>query len=438
MSIPLYVVFIVLLCAMSAYFSATETAFSSLNKIRIKNLTADGNKKAALVLKLSDNFDGLISTILVGNNIVNITATTLSGLLFAELIKSNAGLASTVSTIVMTVIVLIFGEITPKTIAKKNPESFAMAIAPSINFIRIILLPFAKLFGLWQKLLNKIFKRKDDAGITDDELITYVDEAQTDGGIDEYEGELIRSAIEFDDLTVNDILTPRVDVKAIAYGADMDTAMQIFRRSGFSRLPVYKGTIDNITGVLNEKDFYNSYLNGDKVINKAISNNIVYATPFMKISVLLRRLQKDKTHMAIVVDEFGGTQGIVTLEDILEELVGDIWDEHDEVVEYFKEIGENKYSVEGDVSLSDFFEFFNLKADPEDFDVVQLSGLVATLVGKLPEKGDEVTFMNLKICVTVVEHMKAERCEVEVLPVVESEDEEDESMLESIINTIKK
>lgn len=437
MSIPLYVVCIVILCFFSSYFSATETAFSSLNKIRIKNLAADGNKKAALVLKLSDNFDSLISTILVGNNIVNITATTLSGLLFALLIASE-GLASTVSTIVMTVIVLIFGEITPKTLAKKNPESFAMAIAPSINFIRVILIPFVKLFGLWQKMLNRVFKKKDDGGITDDELITYVDEAQTDGGIDEYEGELIRSAIEFDDLTVNDVLTPRVDVKAIAYGADMETAMDIFRKSGYSRLPVYKGTIDNITGVLNEKDFYSAYLNGEKVINKAISTNLVYATPFMKISVLLRRLQKDKTHMAIVVDEFGGTQGIVTLEDILEELVGDIWDEHDEVVEYFKEIGENKYTVDGDVSISDFFDYFNIKADPEDYDVVQLSGLVATLIGKIPEKGDMVEFMNLKIRVTVVEHMKAERCEVEVLPVVEEEKEEDESVFESIINTIKK
>lgn len=438
MSIPLYVVCIVVLCALSSYFSATETAFSSLNKIRIKNLASEGNKKASLVLKLSDNFDSLISTILVGNNIVNITATTLSGLLFAKLIQGNEGLASTVSTIVMTVIVLIFGEITPKTLAKKNPESFAMAVASSINFIRIILIPFVKLFGLWQILLNKIFKKKGDGGITDDELITYVEEAQTDGGIDEYEGELIRSAIEFDDLTVNDILTPRVDVKAIAYGADMQTAMSIFRTTGYSRLPVYKGTIDNITGVLNEKDFYNAYLNGEKNINKAVSNSIVYATPFMKISVLLRRLQKDKTHIAIVVDEFGGTQGIVTLEDILEELVGDIWDEHDEVIEYFKEIGENKYAVEGDVSLSDFFDFFNLKADPEDYDVVQLSGLVATLDGKLPEKGDIVNFMNLKIKVTVVEHMKAERCEVEVLPVEEKEDDEDESVIGSIINNIIK
>lgn len=437
MSIPLYVVCIVCLCLCSSYFSATETAFSSLNKIRIKNMASEGNKKAALVLKLSDNFDSLISTILVGNNIVNITATTLSGLLFALLI-ANEGLASTVSTIVMTVIVLIFGEITPKTLAKKNPESFAMAIAPSINFIRIILIPFVKIFGLWQILLNKVFKKKDESGITDDELITYVEEAQTDGGIDEYEGELIRSAIEFDDLTVNDILTPRVDVKAIAYGVDMDTAMQIFKKSGYSRLPVYKGTIDNITGVLNEKDFYNAYFNGEKVINKAVSANIVYATPFMKISVLLRRLQKDKTHMAIVVDEFGGTQGIVTLEDILEELVGDIWDEHDEVVEYFKEIEENKYMVDGDVSLSDFFDYFNLKADPEDYDVVQLSGLVATLIGKLPEKGDIVDFMNLKIHVTAVEHMKAERCEVEVMPAEEKEEDEDESVIESIINTIKK
>ncbi len=426
MDIPLYIIFISILVIFSGFFSATETAFSAYNKIRMKNLAANGNSNAKLVLKLSDNFDKLISTILVGNNIVNITATTLSGLLFAHLILDNEGLASTVSTIVMTVIVLIFGEISPKTIAKKSPEAFAMAVARPIWLVSVVLNPFAWLFGLWQKLLDIIFKNNGDKGITDDELITFVDEAQTDGGIDEYEGELIRSAIEFDDLTVMDVLTPRVDVEAIEQGTDMQTALTKFRQTGYSRLPVYNDTIDNIVGVLNEKDFYNAYFNQKENIDGAVSKNIIYATPYMKISVLLRRLQKDKTHIAIVVDEFGGTQGIVTLEDIIEELVGDIWDEHDEVVEYFNDLGDNKFSVDGDVTLSDFFEFFSLKADEEDYDAVQLSGLVATLLGKVPQKNDSVEFMNLKITVTECKHMKADRCEVEVFEKSDTDGEEND------------
>ena len=323
MEIPLLIAILILIM-LSAFFSATETAFSSLNKIKMKNAAADGDKRAAKVMKLESNFDRFISTILIGNNIVNITTTTLATILFGLLIE-NSGVANTVSTVVMTVAVLIFGEISPKTIAKKSPEYFALTTVSAVQIVCYILFPLTWLFGLWQKLINKIFKRKGDDNFTDDELITIVDEAQTGGNIDEYEGDLIRSAIEFDDLTVIDILTPRVDVKAVKQGTDMHTVIRIFKETGFSRLPVYKDTIDNIVGVLNEKDFYNAYLSGAKSINGVVSDNLIYATPFEKISSLLRKLQKAKTHIAIVVDEFGGTLGIVTLEDILEELVGDIW-----------------------------------------------------------------------------------------------------------------
>lgn len=422
MEIPLLIAIIVLIM-LSAFFSATETAFSSLNKIKMKNAAADGDKRAAKVMKLESNFDRFISTILIGNNIVNITATTLATILFGMLIK-NSSVANTVSTVVMTVGVLIFGEISPKTIAKKSPEYFALATVSLVQVICYILFPLTWLFALWQKLINKIFKKKGDENITDDELITIVDEAQTGGNIDEYEGELIRSAIEFDDLTVIDILTPRVDVKAVKQGTDMHTVIRIFKETGFSRLPVYKDTIDNIVGVLNEKDFYNAYFSGAKSINAVVSSNIIYATPFEKISILLRKLQKAKTHIAIVVDEFGGTLGIVTLEDIIEELVGDIWDEHDRVVESFRKVDENKYIVAGDVNLIDFFDYFEIKDDAEEYDATVLSGFVVMKLGQVPQVDDSIEFKNLTITVKKTEHMKISECEVVVSPREEKVDEE--------------
>ena len=423
MTVPLYVVAIVILLILSSYFSATETAFSSLNKIKIRSLATSNSKKSRLVAKLCNDYDSLISTILVGNNIVNIVLTTLATLLFVD-IMHNSSWAPTVSSIVITVAVLIFGEITPKTIAKRNPESFAHFSAPFILVVSYTLMPIVWLFGLWQKLVNKIFKRKDDDNITDQELITIVDEAETEGGLNEYESELIRSAIEFDDLTVMDILTPRVDVVSVEYGAKMTDVLQVFRETGYSRLPVYKDSIDTIVGIINEKDFYKVYLDGQKTFNKIIVKNVIYATPRMKISILLRRLQKAKIHLAIVVDEFGGTMGIVTLEDILEELVGDIWDEHDEVVEDFVQITDDKFSVLGEVGLEEFFEYFDVNKAGEEYESMTVSGFVTEKLGHVPTVGDTIEFENLSIAVKRTEYNKIVSVEVVVTP--KQTDEENE------------
>lgn len=425
MEIPLYTIAIVVLILLSAFFSATETAYSSLNKIRLRNMAESKDKRSRMVVKLSDKYDSLISTILIGNNLVNITATTLSTILFAKLI-ANGAVADIVSTAVMTVAVLIFGEITPKTIAKRSPEYFARAFAPIILAICYLFYPLNWLFGLWQKLVGKIFKQRDNANITDEELITIVDEAETEGGLDAYEGELIRSAIEFDDLTVMDILTPRVEVEAVEYDADMATVLKIFRETGYSRLPVYKGSIDTIVGILNEKDFYKAYLDGAKSIAKITIKNVIYATPRMKISILLRRLQKAKTHIAVVVDEFGGTMGIVTLEDILEELVGEIWDEHDDVVEDFTKVTDDKYLVIGDANLEDFFEFFDVNQDEVEYDPVTVSGFVVMQLGRVPAVGDVVTFENLTMTVKSTEYHKITQIEVVIEPPAQSEEENGE------------
>lgn len=407
-----YVVVILICVVLSGFFSATETAFSALNRIRLKNLANSKNKRDKLVVKLSDNFDNLISTILIGNNIVNILAATLATYLFTQIFKNNATLGGTVSTIVMTVVVLIFGEISPKTLAKKSPEFFARAFSPIILMFFYLFYPLTKLFGLWQALLVKLFKSKDKSNITDEELITYIDEAENEGGIDEYEGELIRSAIEFDDLTVEDILTPRVDVDAIEISVSLSDVIKLFRETGYSRFPVYKESIDTIVGIVNEKDCYRAYF--DKVENweKLIAKDVIYVPPTTKISVLLRKLQKAKNHMAIVVDEFGGTMGIATMEDILEELVGEIWDEHDEIIEQFVRLSDDKATVIGDADLEDFFDYFEVNQDETEYDSKTVSGFIIGLIGSLPNVGDSIEFENLVLTVKAIDCHKITKIDV--------------------------
>ena len=321
---------IVILVMCSAYFSATETAFTSLNTIRMKTWAENGDKRAARALAVGEDYDKLLSSILIGNNIVNITATTISTLLFTKIFVTYG---ATISTVVITIVVLIFGEISPKSVAKEFPERFAMFSAPILRVIILVLTPLNFLFSMWKKLLSKIFKPSGDDGITEEELMGIVDQAESEGGLDAHEGDLIRASIEFNELDVSDILTPRVDLVAVDEESTMQEVGALFVENGYSRLPIYHETIDNIIGVVHQKDFYKARVRGEDRL-AMIKSPVVYTTPNTKIFKLLRILQMNKVHMAVVVDEYGGTEGIVTLEDILEELVGEIWDEHDEVTEF--------------------------------------------------------------------------------------------------------
>ena len=417
-----YIVSIVILIFLSGFFSSTETAFSSLNRIRLKNLVQTDKKKYSKVYFLSEHFDALISTILIGNNIVNITATTLATIMFSSLI-SNQDAAGAVSTAVITVVVLIFGEVMPKSMAKRSPEHFARFTAPFILALYYILYPFVWLMGLLQKLIAKVFKKKDSENITDEELITYVDEAQTEGGLDKYEGDLIRSAIEFDDMIVKDVFTPRVDVEAVEIEDSMSEVMKVFKESGYSRLPVYKDNIDTIVGVINQKDFYEAYIDGESKYTHLIAKNVIYVPDTMKISDVLRKLQIAKMHLAVVTDEFGGTMGIVTLEDILEQLVGEIYDERDEIVEPIVKLTDDKYLVLGDTNLEEFFEFFNANEKNEEFDTVTLSGYIAYALGRIPQVGDIVNFEKLAITVKKMDNTVVDKAEV-VINVEENGEEE--------------
>ncbi len=414
MSLAIYSIAIVILVGLSAFFSATETAYSSMNRIKLKSLAQDGNKKAKKALLISNNYDNFLTTILIGNNVVNIAAASLATVLFTKVMQGQEQLAVTVSTIVMTVIMLIFGEISPKSLAKESPEGFAMAVASIAQFLCVILTPFTWLFAQWKKLLVLIFKPKADRGMSEQELITIVDEATTGGDINADEGELIRSAIEFNELTVRDIFTPRVEVVAADITTTKDELRVIFTENGFSRMPIFDGDVDHIVGILHEKDFYHNYFNEVFDIKEGMSN-IVCVTLNSTLSIVLKMLQKSKTHMAVVIDEYGGTNGIITLEDILEELVGEIWDEHDEITEEIISIGEDEYQINGTCDIEDMFERFEQDLN-EELEVATVSGWVVDQFGYVPNVGEMVTYNNLYIKVLDADTRKIEKIYVKVGP----------------------
>ncbi len=424
-----YLIIIVLCIIMSAYFSATETAFSSFNRIRIKNLAEKGNKKAALVLKLDDSYDTLISSILIGNNIVNILSASLSTLLFTDIItkigtgkldaSSIPSIASTVSTVVMTLIVLTFGEISPKTIAKKNPERFALFSAPIMYwFVKIFFLP-AMVFKFIQNLLGKIFKSSEDQGMTEEELISIVEEAAEDGNIDEEESTLIKSAIEFNELEVGDIYTPRIDITAVRTDITKMELAQVFSESGYSRIPIYENDLDNIIGIVYYKDFFTNSFKAATPISEIIKP-VMYVTKTQKINDLLKDLQEKQLHLAVVSDEYGSTAGIVTLEDILEEIVGEIWDEHDEIIEEIKAVSENEYIVSGMANLEKLFEELDIDIN-EELDAMTVNGWAMSILDKIPEEGD--TFEELGLTVTV---LKMDGRRIENLQIIDNREKESE------------
>lgn len=416
------IVVLILLVLCSGFFSATETAFSSLNKIRLKNMAAAGSKRAQKTLDLEDDFDRLLSTILVGNNVVNILSSSLATVLFVQYLGyGDAGIS--LSTAVMTVAILIFGEISPKSIAKEAPEKFAMAVTPVIAVIQVVLTPINFFFKQWKKLLSRLFDVENDDSMTQEELLTIVEEAQSEGDLEEHESDLICAAIEFNDLDVKDILTPRVDVIAVDVTESLNEIELEFRNHTFSRLPVYENSIDNIVGVIHEKDFYNLYYNHIGTF-KSITQTLIYTSPHVKISSLLKQLQSSKTHMAVVLDEYGGTAGILTLEDILEELVGEIWDEHDQVKEYYKQVEPDTYLVECDADLEDMFEFFGFE-DEQEYDFITVSGWVIHELERIPKVGESFTYKNLVVTVTKTDARKVNVVKVKVLP-IESDDELEE------------
>ena len=411
-------IIIMAVCLMlSAYFSATETAFSSANTTRLRTLAEKGSGNAALALKLLEQYDRLLSTILIGNNIVNIATASIGTVLF---VKHYGDAGATISTVVVTVVVLIFGEISPKSIAKDCAEKCAMLSAPILQVLIWVLMPLNLLFSLWKKLLAKVFRLNGDSKMSQEELLMLVNEVQQDGSIDRDEGELLKNAIGFSEQEAQDILIHRVDLAALPVTASKEEVAALFTQTKYSRLLIYQDSIDHILGTVHQKDFYVGCGVTEQPLSAIISPP-VFALENEPIRLLLKKLQQAKTHVAVVVDEYGGTCGIVTMEDILEELVGEIWDEHDEEELFLRKTAPDTYTVDAGMDFDDFAEFFQLKTDSE---MVSVSGWVMEQFGRVPAAGDSFTFENLAVQVTKVENHRIEEIQVTQQKPVDPSDNE--------------
>ncbi len=399
------------LILLSAFFSATETAFSSLNRTRLKTMADKGNRAARLACSLADQYDKLISTILIGNNIVNIATASIATVLFVAL---YGDIGATVSTVVVTILVLIFGEITPKSIAKDCPEQFAMFAAPIMKALMVIFVPLTFLFSGWKKLIAKVLKLQPNEKMSQEELLTLVDEVQQNGSIDQEEGALLHNAIEFSDCAAEDILTHRIDLEAADITASKEEIARRFTQSRYSRLLIYQDNIDNIQGAIHQKDFYIGTGVTDQPLKELLSP-VLFVTRTTSIRSLLQQMQGEKVHIAVVLDEYGGTYGIVTMEDILEELVGEIWDEHDEVTEVFHKVDDFTYLVDASVDVEDFLRFFQIK---EETEAASVNSWVVSAMGRIPRMGE--SFQAGPLTMTIAE---TKRHRVTALRVVRSEED---------------
>lgn len=411
------IIILIVMVMLSAYFSASETAFTSANRIRLRNEAEKGDKRSQQTLKLAENFDSVLSTILIGNNIVNIGMSALATLLFIDWFPVYG---PTIATVVMTIIILIFGEITPKSIAKSKSEMFSKATTPYIHFLMVIFKPVLWVLKKWKLMLDKVFQLDDREIISEDELMSIVDVAESGGSIEDHERQLVRSAIEFDDMEVSTILTPRVDVVSCELDATDAEIEELFMDHNYSRLIIYEESIDNVVGVLHEKDF-NRYLRAKETDKKSLSllsvvKDVIFVPPIMNLSRLLRMMQRSKTHMAIVADEHGGTIGIATMEDVLEELVGEIWDESDVIDEEIVELIPGKrYKIKGTASLEKIFELFGITGY-QTYVSNSVSGFVIEELGQFPQVDDSFTYHNMEVTVTAVRNRRVLEVQIDYMP----------------------
>ncbi len=401
-------IIIIILVLLSGFFSATETAFSSVNKIRIRNYVNSGDKRAIKVLKIIENYDKALSAILIGNNIVNIASASLGTIIFTNMFGANGvGIA----TIVMTIIVLIFGEILPKTFAKENAEKFSLFVVNILSFTMFILSPVVYIFVSLKNIIYKLFikEKKSKPSVTEQELKYIIEEIQDEGVLEKQEGELVQSALDFDEITANEILTPRVDIIAIDINDNIEKIKDIFITQKYSRIPVFEKSIDNIIGILHEKEFFKFYIENKENKNQNLSNLIqktIYIPPKKKISELLKELQKEKLHLAVVSDEYGGTQGIITLEDILEELVGEIWDEADEIEQSIIKISDSSYKVSADMNIYDMFEKLDIISNDFESTSNTVSGWILETFEKIPKEGEFFEYKNIKVTIKTLEEQR--------------------------------
>ncbi len=415
------IIFIIILVAFSAFFSATETSFTSANKIRLKSKADNGSKSAARALKIINRFDKTLTTILIGNNIVNILTSSLATVMCIDLFKENGSLISTIAT---TFIVLIFGEILPKTIAKAHAESFICAVSLPVSILITVFTPLSAFFLLLQKGATKLFSGKNkEVSMTEQELMHIIDEIEDEGVLEEQESDLVRSALVFDETVVSEVITPRVNITAVEINSGTDKVKELFLSESYSRLPVYEKTIDHIVGVITQKDFFERMVRGGTFYIRDIIQDTMHIPDLMKLSDVLRQMQKRKIHLAVVVDQYGGTEGIVTLEDILEELVGEIWDEDDEITAPVKFISETVFETTGEVSQNDFNRFFEARGMDYRLDTESntVGGWIFELFGRIPEAGDTIETDKFRITVESLDNFRIGTIRFEILAPQKSE-----------------
>lgn len=405
---------IVILLILSAFFSASETALSSANKVRLRSYAEEGNKRAKMAIKVTDNFDKTLTTILIGNNVVNLASTTVATVMVSKMFDNPIMIP--VSTAVMTVLVIIFGEIIPKNIANEFSEKVAMFVVYPLSWLMFILTPLVWLLICLKNLVIAICGgTKDSPSMTEEELKIIIDEIEDEGVLDESESDLVKSALEFSDITISEILIPRVNIQAVEIDDDPDSIKDAFITSHFSRLPVYEKTIDSIVGVIHEKNFFDMYINGRRDIREIIQKPL-YIFGLTPISDIMKQLQRAKSHLAVVVDQYGGTQGIVTMEDIIEELVGEIYDETDEEDTSFIKLAEDEYEVSADFKIRDFLDNIEFDSDEIETDCDSVGGLVMENLDRIPEPGEEVDCGRLHFYVVSVDEQRIQRVRISVMP----------------------
>lgn len=416
------IVFIAVLLVISAICSATETAFSSCNRIRLKKMADGGSKSAAKALTICDNFDKALTAILIGNNVVNILSSSLATVLFTE--KFGAGSVG-LATAVMTVLVLIFGEILPKSLAKENSESFATFMAAPLSAFMFIITPLILIFSGIKNLASKIVGSKSDApSVTEEELKYIIDEIEDEGVLEEQESDLVRSALDFDEITINKILVPRVSIAAVEISDSIDEIRDIFIQTKYSRLPVYEKDIDHIVGVIHQADFFEMYVSDSKDDIHKIMSEPLYITENKKISEALRTMQREKIHMSVIIDQYGGTAGICTLEDIIEELVGEIYDESDEEDTSFVKLSEDSCDVSAELSVSDFLDRLDMPENFIETDRHSMGGWIMDLLERIPEQGEKVSSPPFEMTVKMYDDQKIDRIRIKIIKEENSESEE--------------
>jgi len=405
------------LLLLSMFFSASEMAYSSLNRIKLKSL-AEKSKRARLALKMLETYDRILSTVLIGNNVVNITASALATAFFIGVFGEARGVS--IATVTMTVLVLLLGDISPKTLAKETPELTALRNAPLLRCFIFILTPINALVGFWKKFLLMLFPVKMNRSTTEDELLTYVEEVRQEGAINIQEEQMIRQVIEFDDLQVSDIFTPRIDVQAVSVASSIEEIDRKFIETGFSRIPIFEETIDNIKGIILLKDFYHEVMKGHKTPVEIIKP-VVFIAKTIKLGKLLKTMQKKQAHMAVIIDEHGGTLGVVTIEDIVEEIVGEIWDEHEEVVEPVKKESDGSFTVLGGVSFEDMLEAIAVDVeDEEEIPDTTIANWIMEKLGRLPQINEILTWRYLTITVLKVIKQRVMEVKVTIAPCEEN------------------